>query len=303
MANRERFFSHRGGGPPRRRRPTAKMWISNGLPDLLPPEEGRSSTRGISADLSSMFADDAPHPRPGDHVVLLTSDSEVGVRCAAVVGAILHAYLGGVNQRVDVGGTVALPGLRCGVDSGRRGRFQRLAGALAGAGVTVAVVGGLTADEEFAVALSRLGHRPNPRLGLRCGTCRQSSTRLHPIGGYKATIPQFTALASHLPTGHEVDVEMWSNHETAPIGLRQPLLRIGVPDAEYWDLQELTQSQTVDADEASGRSSGPAAMVRWDDYAWDHSGGDDAYQLTDVGRSIVELRAACRREPGSPRGT
>ena len=271
--------------------------VIQAIADNLP---NRPSTRGLSAELSSLFADRAPHPKHGDHVLLLASDSDIGIRCAGLVGALLRSHVGGTLQRVDIGGVAATEDLSCVAPSIALVDPNRLAGTVTGPGVTVTVIGGLTADEEYAVASS--GQGIAYVLGAAYAAARSSWRRLilHPIGGYKATIPLFTALAAHLPTGADIDIEMWSNHEQTTIGLRQPLLRIGVPDEEYWDLQDISRSQSPDDGSSTDHIPVRPRSSRWDGYAWHiHEG---RYRLTDVGRSILELRAACAQEPSDSLG-
>ena len=68
-----------------------------------PSEAG--GTAGLSAELSSLFADGAPAPDNGDHILLLASDSGAGVRSAQVVANILCPGVGGdvATVRADQG--------------------------------------------------------------------------------------------------------------------------------------------------------------------------------------------------------
>lgn len=239
-------------------------------------------TRWLSAELSSLFADDAPHPQVGDHVVLLASDSDIGVRCAGLVGTALVALVGGDLSEAQLGEVEATVTLLCGPASDVQSvEADELVRVFTDKGVTVVTIGGLTADETFAV--ERSVESIASALGSAYAAAKAGKRRLvlHPIGGYKATIPSFTALAAHLPVKDGVDVEMWSSHEMTSLGLMVPLLRMGVEDQFIKDLQNIeanpdsTTLQLVTED-------------KWRGYAW-REDTQGRYGLTSVGRGILKL--------------
>lgn len=248
--------------------------------DLTPDHQEK--TRWLSAELSSLFAEDAPHPRAGDHVVLLASDSDVGVRCARLVGTALVALVGGDLRAAQLGEVEATVTLLSDPASDVQSvEADELVRVFTDKGVTVVTIGGLTADETFAV--ERSVESIAIALGSAYAAAKAGKRKLilHPIGGYKATIPMFTALAAHLPVKDGVDVEMWSSHEMTTLGLMVPLLRVGVEDRFIRDLQNIKANP--DSTTLQLITEG-----KWRGYAWSED-TQGRYGLTSVGRGILKL--------------
>lgn len=233
-------------------------------------------TSWLSAETSSLYAEgdhSPPHPATGDHVVLIASDSDEGCKAAELVARILTGVVGG---GVAVLGTESVDG------------SVELADLVSHPGSTVVRVADLKVDDGTLIPSSAEALAEVLAMAFIAASRTSSELILHLLGGFKATIPIMTALAAHLPIDRDVKIELWSNHERTTHGIKLPLLRIGVPDEEYWDLQRLSAGP-IDRQETDSMRT-----ARWYGYAWDESEGEVG--LTYLGRALLRMLALTRKD-------
>lgn len=130
---------------------------------------------------------------------------------------------------------------------------------------------GLEVDniDEFTAAVTRIGEY----LALAFDAVPEGGKLIiHPTGGFKATVPMLTNLASHLPSTRHT--EIWMNHERTQFGIPIPVQCNEVSLDHRADLRDTDQ----------GRQD--YARSRWLGYAW----GDDG-KLTAVGEAILRMDA------------
>ncbi len=222
--------------------------------------------RALCAELSTLYADGAPHPREEDRFVLLTSDTTLGERCARMVATRLSAHRAAVE----------VEGERSQGDIVTAGKDNPTA--------IVARIKDLVPDD----TLPRHRAFANLAWAVR-GTAAlahslQASLIVHPTGGFKATLPVLITLLGLLPPPYaSLNIEMWTNHQNTPMGIRLPLLQLGQDDdlrrRLTRDLNEIQQ-----AHDNGGFMPTLESGISWKDVLWEE---DDPVRLTAFGDALL----------------
>ena len=226
--------------------------------------------RTLSAELSSLYADGAPHPTAGDKVILIGSDTDEGERSARLVACYLLNQMGEPDAEPP-------PTVPTGDDT-----EVAVTDVAREHAVAVVRVRGLIADKHLHLQ-DAFHDLANVVLAVVDVTKEQHAALIvHPTGGFKATLPVLITLLGLLPeTYGDVPVEMWTNHERTPAGIHLPLLRVGndMRAVIRADLERITSSKGLEPALASGTA--------WRGVLWQPT--ESGVALTRFGEAVKAL--------------